>query len=626
MLMAISFPDTVSSATQFSNAAARPNAASSAKSLAISAGHECSVCPEQKSDQPTNEDFEAVLAWMISGIVPSVQPPTVAEATNSDVTSDTAETQVGENTNSFGLRQATRQTGTASLQGIASGPSQGAWNNPDAFTTGVPVELGSPQPSTPSGVTAETYLKSTAPFRSDESLNGVAAPMRSESGPISSDPEPDYDLEFLPSDAPFSSPAVRDMAAMPQAQTTAFSTPVETDFARSATPEALSQDAIDALERIGRLPGSVISQAPLSAFLENTPIVSASQVHASSASTVPVAVSAVDAKLVSAVPSTELPISATMSSVLTESSGLKSPVPASVQATAVLPVATPSVAATPNATTSVPVLPVIDASVTITPVTATSEKDVTGSRKSSIVVTSDQVLASNSKSGFQASSVPVASKNIELMTKPVRGRTSFASALPVSDNPAFPLGHEPHAAALPSYDAVRSDMVQPNAAHTLPDLATSISGEMRQPLSNQVSQAIMEHIERNGVRSHDTLSVRLDPPELGEMTIELSKTLEGLAVRVTAREAVTMDMLFARGQEIESHLRGQQMNLKSLEFLRADMSGNQFSQGQQHNEGSRRSENLMNPVRRGSRSSIPTNTNVGRITTPDSTYGLSFRA
>lgn len=136
----------------------------------------------------------------------------------------------------------------------------------------------------------------------------------------------------------------------------------------------------------------------------------------------------------------------------------------------------------------------------------------------------------------------------------------------------------------------------------------------------------MEHIERNGVRSNDTLSVRLDPPELGEMTIELSKTNEGLAVRVTAREAVTMDMLFARGQEIESHLRGQQMNLKSLEFLRADRSANQFSQGQQQSDASRRFENLMSQVRRGSRNSIPANTNVGRITTSDSIHGLSFRA
>ena len=63
------------------------------------------------------------------------------------------------------------------------------------------------------------------------------------------------------------------------------------------------------------------------------------------------------------------------------------------------------------------------------------------------------------------------------------------------------------------------------------------------------------------------------------MTIELSKTLEGLAVRVTAREAVTMDMLFARGQEIESQLRGQHMNLKSLEFQRTDMFSSGFSQG-----------------------------------------------
>ena len=202
---------------------------------------------------------------------------------------------------------------------------------------------------------------------------------------------------------------------------------------------------------------------------------------------------------------------------------------------------------------------------------------------------------------------------------------SFASAPQALDNSAFPIVREPHAVA-PSYDSVRGDMVQPIIANSLPDVATSISGEMRQPLSNQVSQAIMEHIERNSVRSNETLSVRLDPPELGEMTIELSKTNEGLAVRVTAREAVTMDMLFARGQEIESQLRGQQMNLKSLEFLRADMSGNQFSQRQQQNDASGRSENLMSQVRRGSRSSIPANTNIARITTPDSTYGLSFRA
>ena len=243
-------------------------------------------------------------------------------------------------------------------------------------------------------------------------------------------------------------------------------------------------------------------------------------------------------------------------------------------------------------------------------------------------MTADHALASDPKVMVQSSSFPVASKVNESVVKSVRGRSSSASAFPVGDNSTFSPRVESPAAVAPASDVVRSDAVTPTASHALPDLATSISGEMRPTLSNQVSQAIIAHFERNGVRSNDILSVRLDPPELGEMTIELSKTHEGLAVRVTAREAVTMDMLFARGQEIESHLRGQQMNLKSLEFLRADMSGNQFSQGhgQEKGDASRGSENPMNQARRGSRSFNSAGTNAGRIATPDSTYGLSFRA
>ncbi|MBC7967247.1 MAG: hypothetical protein H7Z17_15135, partial [Fuerstia sp.] len=88
MLMAISFPDTVSSAAQFSDAAARPDAASSAKSQVISTGIECAACPGRKSDKSTDEDFETVLAWMISGIAPPVQPPTVAESAETNSTTD----------------------------------------------------------------------------------------------------------------------------------------------------------------------------------------------------------------------------------------------------------------------------------------------------------------------------------------------------------------------------------------------------------------------------------------------------------------------------------------------------------------------------------------------------------
>ena len=178
--------------------------------------------------------------------------------------------------------------------------------------------------------------------------------------------------------------------------------------------------------------------------------------------------------------------------------------------------------------------------------------------------------------------------------------------------------------------AAQSSLISPASPNSVPDLAASISAEMRKPLTSQVSQAIMDHVERHGVRQSDSLSVRLDPPELGEMTIQLSKTHDGLAVRVTAREAVTMDMLFARGQEIESQLRGQHMNLKSLEFQRTDMFSSGFSQGQgqqqQQGNSSRRSENLLNQIRGGTRGLSPVSNSHPRGVTSESNYGLSFRA
>ena len=410
----------------------------------------------------------------------------------------------------------------------------------------------------------------------------------------------------------------------------AFNLPVVTKSGLSTIPAALSQDAIDALELIGRWPSSVIASRPSSALFENMSAISGSRVQALSTFTLPVSLSQVPNSATQSSVLTELNTlnSATQSSVLTELNTLNAAVLGSKPdaSLSVLPVSALPVATTPAVVaSSVVALPVINPSVTNTSVTETAEQDATGNIKSAAEGSLDQVLATESKSVVQTSTGVVASKPVEPMRKPVRSGTSGASALPVLDNLEPLRGSESSAVSLSS-DAVRNDMVQAHAVNSLPNLASSVFGEMRQPLSNQVSQAILEHLDSNGLRSHDNLSVRLDPPELGEMTIELSKTSEGLAVRVTAREAVTMDMLFARGQEIETQLRGQQMNLKSLEFLRADMSGNQFSQGQQQHEGSRRSENMMNQIRRGSRSSIPAHTNVGRSTTPDSTYGLSFRA
>ena len=520
--MAISFPDTLSSAAQFSDAASRPGTASRAKSQAVSTGQECGACPGRKADQSKDEDFEGVLAWMMSGIDTQMHVPELPTQQIRHRRLFLSRQTTVEITDSFRFGQVPFAGGAAPTHeteyGGSSVPSEDAVAIPETLSDTVQAGLRTLDAPTKKGVFADASLNEDMSSGGGESFSGDSMPIRSQSVLSNSDLQSMDGIEFLPGSLSFSP----DTAIIP-VQPDAVSTSEALSSSLSATPAALSQDAIDALARIGRLPDPTIYQASVSA----------------------------------------LPGSGSLS----------------------------------------PASPASALSVTTVPMVTASESDRTESSMPSVAVTSDQALTLSAESDVQPLSVPVASENVETMIRPVRGRASSASA--VQDGSAFPPGREPHSAVASASDIVRSDSVQPNTANTLSDLAVSISSEMRQPLSNQVSQAIMEHIERNGARQNDSLTVRLDPPELGEMTIELSKTHEGLAVRVTAREAVTMDMLFARGQEIESHLRGQQMNLKSLEFLPADMSGNQFSQGQQQSDPSRRSGNSMNQIRRGSRSSGP---------------------
>lgn len=150
---------------------------------------------------------------------------------------------------------------------------------------------------------------------------------------------------------------------------------------------------------------------------------------------------------------------------------------------------------------------------------------------------------------------------------------------------------------------------------TQPESAFPMPAELRQPLSTQVSRVLLEHMPREGSLATETLKVRLDPPELGEMVLEISRTKEGLAVRVTAREAVTMDMLLARGHEIESHLRNGKIGLSTLEFLSSGMMngggsgdrqekelffGSNFSQQPGPQKGRRASTNDATAIRPGS--------------------------
>ncbi len=161
-------------------------------------------------------------------------------------------------------------------------------------------------------------------------------------------------------------------------------------------------------------------------------------------------------------------------------------------------------------------------------------------------------------------------------------------------------------------------------------LSESLSADMRLPLSNQVTTAIYEHVQKEGGRDDSSMTLRLDPPDLGELVISLTRSEDGITVRVTAREPVTMDMLLARGEEIEGRLRDQQLNLSEIEFLRPDFSGNAF-QGQSGQTDQRRAEMFDIFGRSGSRRTSDNSSDsksVARGTTslPPLPGRLSFRA
>ena len=73
--------------------------------------------------------------------------------------------------------------------------------------------------------------------------------------------------------------------------------------------------------------------------------------------------------------------------------------------------------------------------------------------------------------------------------------------------------------------------------------------------------------------SSNSLTLRLDPPELGELDVEFTQSDEGLAIRVRAREPVTMEMLLSRGGEIEQILRSQDADIVKVEFSAPDSDG-----------------------------------------------------
>lgn len=653
MPVAISFPDPVNSAAQFLDGVAKGSAASSATSQAADANNSTATLVS-KDRKTSDEDFDAVLAMLLNGGIPPLQAPAlpvsvkVPEPVSVSVKMDSNAAETG---TSNALDTATANSGTdanavveSSVGGVGQmllrGRDSGTGVNAVGESSIGRVEqmlLGG-KDSAPQQLTASLSLASakvaaslsgktsTSETAESANVNGLnlsnttpttfsstvetAAKAQKGQGGVSSQVTSDVNAsttQVLPI-------VGADKNVDAAATTVNITVLSEPPAVVSAKP--LSKEIMQALERIGRPPESKVVAdeilQPTTAAVKVTTSTTqnlgstSGETQASAGSilalnsmsavvsTTPTTIALKTATTTSSEPSTK----GTTDQQVTQSSDPKTFVTG-------LEVSPPSTAKLIRSSSS----KTVEAK---TGVTATLEpfKSIPDNAAS----TTDLMTTANEQ--FQRSK-----------------ESSKQDALSDTDSPA---SGRPKSQASSKSDltagAIQSGLTSSASPNSVPDLAASISADMRQPLTSQVSRSIMDHVERNGVRQSDSLSVRLDPPELGEMTIQLSKTHEGLAVRVTAREAVTMDMLFARGQEIESQLRGQHINFKSLEFQRADMSDSGFSHGQgqgqpqQQNNASRRSANLLNQILGGTRGLSPISNSHPRSATSDSNYGLSFRA
>ncbi len=122
-----------------------------------------------------------------------------------------------------------------------------------------------------------------------------------------------------------------------------------------------------------------------------------------------------------------------------------------------------------------------------------------------------------------------------------------------------------------------------------PAVATSLSNAnfTSQPLTTQVLTALAQRLSSVVEQTADSLTLRLDPPELGEVDVQFQRLDDGITIRVTAKEAVTMEMLMSRGAEIERLLRNQNPDVQKFEFHHANANG-ESNFGESANQSSRR--------------------------------------
>lgn len=93
------------------------------------------------------------------------------------------------------------------------------------------------------------------------------------------------------------------------------------------------------------------------------------------------------------------------------------------------------------------------------------------------------------------------------------------------------------------------------------------------PLTSQILSALVQQHSTVVQDNADSLTLRLDPPELGQLDVKFTQGADGISVRVSADEAVTMEMLLSRGGEIERMLLNQNSEFVKVEFAAPDSDG-----------------------------------------------------
>ena len=91
-----------------------------------------------------------------------------------------------------------------------------------------------------------------------------------------------------------------------------------------------------------------------------------------------------------------------------------------------------------------------------------------------------------------------------------------------------------------------------------------------QPLTSQVLVAMAQNLSVVREQSSGTLTLRLDPPELGEMEVRFRQGQQGVELRLAARVPGTLQMLVSRGDEISRALSSMELDFSKLEIAGED--------------------------------------------------------